>query len=122
MKKQYFCFLVVLALAACQLRAQDDNNIFRHYSLSAGIGTTGVTADLGTMVSDYVGIRAGIDFMPKFKYSTKLSMSQVNQTHDVDVESIPAELKKVEVKGTLHNSTAHALLDIPDGWCLFCQG
>ncbi len=111
-KKQYFCFLVVLALAACQLRAQDDNNIFRHYSLSAGIGTTGVTADLGTMVSDYVGIRAGIDFMPKFKYSTKLSMSQVNQTHDVDVESIPAELKKVEVKGSLHNSTAHALMDI----------
>ena len=109
MKKQYFCFLVVLALAACQLRAQDDNNIFRHYSLSAGIGTTGVTADLGTMVSDYVGIRAGIDFMPKFKYSTDLTLTLINHTEDFDISRIPDY--KVEVKGTLHNTTGHALLD-----------
>ena len=111
-KKHFICVLVaVLATASSHVFAQD-YGIFSHYSLSAGIGSTGVTADVGTMVTDYVGIRAGIDFMPKIKYSTKLSMSQVNQTQDVDIMSVPAELRQVEVQGKLNNSTGHALLDI----------
>ena len=110
-KKHFFCLLVVVALGACHLWAQD-NNILRHYSLSAGIGTTGITADAGTMCSDYVGIRAGVDFMPRIKYSTKLSMSQINQTENVDISVIPENLRQVKVQGTLHNTTGHALVDI----------
>ena len=90
------------------MQAQDDN-ILRQYSLSAGVGTTGITADLGTMVTDFIGIRGGIDIMPKFKYSTDLTLTLVNQTVDLDISNIPE--RKVEVQGTLHNTTGHALLD-----------
>ena len=101
---------VVMALVSAwmPMQAQDDN-ILSQFSLSAGVGTTGVTADLGTMVTDFIGIRGGIDFMPKFKYSTDLSLTLVNQTVDLDISSIPE--RKVEVQGTLHNTTGHALLD-----------
>ena len=103
--------MAVLAWATLPLCAQE-GNILSHFSLSAGIGTTGVTADVGTMVTDYVGLRGGIDFMPKFKYSTHLTLTQVNYTQEVDVSGIPVTDRQVEVKGTLHNTTGHALVDI----------
>lgn len=103
--------ILMLALAVLPLRAQD-NNVLKHASLSAGISTTGITADAGTMLTDYVSIRAGVEFMPGFKYSTHLKLTQVNQTKDVDVEKLPESSRRVKVQGTLHNSTCHALLDI----------
>jgi hypothetical protein len=105
MKK--FFVLAAAALLSLPLGAQD-NNVLRHYSLSVGIGTTGVTADLGTMVSDYVGIRGGIDFMPKFDYKTDLNLSIVNQREDIVVTSLP---QKVDVIGKIDNTTGHALFD-----------
>ena len=101
---------IVMALVAVWLpaRAQDDN-ILRQFSMSVGIGTTGFTADVGTMVTDFIGVRGGIDIMPKFKYSTDLSLALVNQTVNLDIPDVPDY--KVEVQGTLHNTTGHALLD-----------
>lgn len=110
-KKQLLCIIAVLTLASGHLWAQD-NSILSHYSLSAGIGTTGITADVGSMFTDYVGIRAGVDFMPKFKYSTKLSLSQINQTVNADMSLIPDNMRQAKVQGTLHNTTGHALIDI----------
>lgn len=109
--------LIAVAVALLALSGHaEDNNILRHLSLSAGIGTTGITADLGTMVTDYVGIRGGIDYMPKFKYSDDLELSYINQQFGdidipdgVDLSTIPIE---VSVEGKWDNSTAHALLDI----------
>jgi len=109
--------LIILAtvlLAAMPLKAED-NNILRHLSLSAGIGTTGITAEVGTMVTNYIGIRGGVDYMPKFKYSTDLNLSHIYQGEipeeyeGIDISDITT---KVAVQGQLHNSTAHALLDI----------
>lgn len=111
MKTRLFYIIVMLALIALPLRSQD-NNVLRHFSVSAGLGTTGIIADAGTMLTDYVGFRGGIDFMPKFKHSTHLMLTQVNQTKDVDVSKFPASSRRVEVQGTFHNSTGHALLDI----------
>ena len=57
------CFIcVTLMFAALATHAGDNNNVFSHYSLSVGIGTTGVTGDLGTMVTDYLGLRGGVDY------------------------------------------------------------
>lgn len=100
--------VVALVTAWLPMQAQDDN-ILRQFSLSAGVGTTGVTVDLGTMVTDFIGLRGGIDIMPKFKYSTNLTLTLINHTEDFDISRIPDY--KVEVKGTLHNTTGHALLD-----------
>ena len=105
------CAAVALVTAWLPMQAQDDN-ILRQFSLSAGVGTTGVTVDLGTMVTDFIGLRGGIDIMPKFKYSTKLSLSQINQTVNADMSLIPDNMRQAKVQGTLHNTTGHALVDI----------
>lgn len=100
--------LAASALLSLPLVAQD-NNVLRHYSLSLGIGTTGVTADLGTMLGNYVGIRGGIDYMPNFDYKTDLNLTMVKQNESGVVTSLP---QTVDVKGKLDNTTGHALMDI----------
>ena len=107
-------------LAAFSMLA-GDNNVLRHYSLSVGVGTTGITADLGTMVSDYLGLRGGVDYMPKLAYSTWLDMDAVDLTTDeaFNLDDVPSSVRerygipdKVEVEGRYNNFTGHVLLDI----------
>lgn len=101
--------MAATAIVSLPLCGQE-SDILSHYSLSAGVSTTGVTADVGTMVTPRFGVRAGIDYMPKIKYSTDLTLSLVNQTEYVDITSLP--VRKVEVTGTLLNTTWHGLVDI----------
>ena len=120
MKKRICLFGVAMMLAAFTMLA-GDNNVFRHYGLSVGVGTTGVTADLGTMVTDHLGLRGGVDYMPKLSYSVWLDMDFINQRIDdaADQYGVPQYLRdrfglpeKVQVEGKYDNFTGHALLDI----------
>lgn len=121
MMKKICLMGVSLMLAMFSLHAED-NNILRHYSLSLGVGSTGVTADLGTMVSDYVGLRGGVDYMPEITANVWLDMDIVNQKANEMAEQygvVPANIReryglpdKVKVEGKYDNFTGHALLDI----------
>ncbi len=84
--------------------------MMQHFSLSAGVGTTGITVDAGAALGRNISLRGGIDYMPKFKYSTDLTLTVVNHTQELDMSQVP--VRKVEVTGTLHNTTGHVLLDI----------
>ena len=111
---------VAVLLAAFSLQA-GDNNVLRHYSLSVGGGTTGITADMGTMVTDYLGLRGGVDYMPKLTYSVWLDMDAVNLSAKeiLSQHEVPSSLRerygipeKVQVQSKYNNFTGHALLDI----------
>ena len=103
------CLVLSLMIAAFAIHA-GDNNVFRHYSLNVGVGTTGVTGDLGTMVTNYVGLRGGVDFMPKFTYSTDIDLQYIAQKATGVV--VPGLPEKVAVEGKYDNFTGHALLDL----------
>ena len=121
MMMKRICFVSVwMMLAALSMHA-GDNNVLRHFSLSVGAGTTGVTADLGTMVTDHLGLRGGIDYTPQFTYSTWLDLDMVNQQIDdlADQYDVPSSIRdmydmpdKVQVEGKYESFTGHALLDI----------
>lgn len=96
-----------MALAAIAVQAQDDD-VLRHCSLSAGIGTSGITVDVAGMLTDRAAVRAGIDIMPKIKCSADIEMTLVNQTVQTDISNIPWS---IEVQGRLSNTTGHALID-----------
>lgn len=118
MKK--ICLVGALLLAAFSIQA-GDNNVLRHYSLSVGVGSTGATADLGTMVTDYLGLRGGVDYMPQITGSVWLDMNDVNVKAGEMAEqyNVPASIReqyglpeKVQVEAKYDNFTGHALLDI----------
>lgn len=113
MSKRFILAAAALMLAAFAITAQDDDEdfdfgYFRHYSLSVGVGSTGITGDVGTMIGKHLGMRLGIDYIPKISYNTKLDLNINN-----DIRSKCPDLpNQVEVKGEFENSSAHALLDI----------
>ncbi len=109
LKKRLFIFVALATMLSMSMHGQDDD-MLRHFSLSAGLGTTGITVDVGTELGKNINIRGGIDYMPKIKHTTGLTLTVVNQTEEIDISDVPE--RKVDVTGTLHNTTGHVLLDI----------
>ena len=55
---------------------EDDYGFFNHVSLSASAGTTGIGFELAAPLTANFAVRAGYSFMPKFKYSKKLTLDK----------------------------------------------
>lgn len=87
-----------------------DHDIFNHLGVSAGVGTTGITVELGTTITPWVQMRAGVDFMPKFSLKTSLDLEE----YGVDASQYyqGPELNEIDVKGQLKNTTGHVIFDI----------
>lgn len=65
--------IISLALMTLGAKAQD-NNIFNHVSFGVDLGTTGIGFEVAAPITDYVAVRAGMDFMPQFKYGTDVDL------------------------------------------------
>lgn len=118
-----------VVFSAAGALAQSDSNVFTHFGASVGVGTTGVSIDLSTNITDYVGVRAGVDIMPKIKYGTDIDINnstalqtQYDTWRTWYMATNPAanapELRvpsKVDVEGKLNNTTGHVLFDLYPG-------
>ena len=65
--KRIFAMAAVAMMTVVSAQAQeletDDLGIFNHASLSVGVGTTGITADLALPITPYVAVRGGADIV-----------------------------------------------------------
>lgn len=118
-----------LLLGTVGMQAEDDNNVFSHLGASVGVGSTGVTIDLATNITDFVGVRVGADIMPKITYKTDIDInnsSALQASYDAwrlwyMIENVnePAPTVKVpsqvDIEGKLNNITGHVLFDIYPG-------
>ena len=77
--KKFSIFLSMLSFAACML-AQDktsvvkDKNIFNHMDVGVNVGTMGIGIDVAMPVGDYVRIRAGYNYMPRFTINSDFNV------------------------------------------------
>lgn len=55
---------------------EDDYGIFNHISLGVSAGTTGIGFQLAAPLTANFAVRAGYTFMPKIKYSQKLTLDK----------------------------------------------
>ena len=107
-----------------------------HLGIGAGVGTTGIVIDASLTINDYLGVRGGIDIMPKFKVNKDLNLetedankrlSQMTaEINDLNVQLKkynlqPVDLsqypngnlpEKLDLQGKLNNTTGHILFDI----------
>ena len=96
--------MMTVVSAQAQELETDDLGIFNHASLSVGVGTTGITADLALPITPYVAVRGGADICP-FKYSTDLKIQYRNA---VAQAALP---ETVAVTGKLAMTSGHLLFD-----------
>jgi hypothetical protein len=107
-----------------------------HLGIGAGVGTTGIVIDASLTINDYLGVRGGIDIMPKFKVNKDINLetedankklSQMTaEINDLNVQLKkynlqPVDLsqypngnlpEKLDLQGKLNNTTGHILFDI----------
>lgn len=62
--------LLLVALAALPLRAQ----YFNHLDLGVSLSSTGLGVELKAPVGQYVDLRAGISYMPRFRFNSEYSI------------------------------------------------
>lgn len=95
--------ILVCALLATTVRAQEeDKRLFNHLAAGLSLGTDGIGLDVAMPATKYLGIRAGISFLPHVKYSDYVDI-------DSDSESIIAD--EVKVEGKLNKIDGKLLVD-----------
>lgn len=65
--RKLFISCMALIVACTTANAQTDNNIFNHMAVGVEVGTTGIGFELAAPVTDYVQVRAGVNFIPTVK-------------------------------------------------------
>ena len=65
--KRYFLISVLAVLSMTKAVAQDDEMIFDHMGVGVSIGTTALGINVSTVLTPYLGIRAGINVWPMVK-------------------------------------------------------
>ena len=71
-----------------QLSLQKKPSVFDHLDLSVNLGSTGVGVDLAAPIGDYVQVRAGFDYLPRFHYNMnfEIQVGDVYSTEDAIAE------------------------------------
>lgn len=101
--------LLICALVTCGLSQafaqldDDDYGFFNHMSLGVSAGTDGIGIQVAAPLTYHFAVRAGYNFMPKFKYSTSLSLGNDN------IGAFTTD--KVELEGKLDMSSFDILFD-----------
>lgn len=103
-----------------------------HFGVGVGVGTTGIAIDASGTINDYLGVRAGVDIMPKIKIDADVDLktdaankkvgelkqyvNQINQYLSTDKQISASDFnslpEKMKLQGELNNTTGHILVDI----------
>lgn len=94
-------FALLFGLQTAQAQDNEEFGLFNHLGVGASVGTDGIGFDLAAPLADWAAIRAGISFMPKFKYNTDISIDDNN----------PAITDKVDIEAKLNVFDFKALFD-----------
>lgn len=104
-------------MASAQIR--DDKNIFNHLSVGAGIGTNGISVEVGTTVLPFITVRTGLDIMPRISYSDKLNIDKPSDWNNlapiVKKAYLPSDNWKVDLEGSMKSVSGKLLFDIYTG-------
>lgn len=86
MKKIHLIISCIVFFFAIQIHAQEENRYFNHLDLSLEAGSTGIGIDIAMPVGNYLRVRTGASFMPKFQYSMQFKM-QMGENEPVEYDN-----------------------------------
>lgn len=123
MKKVLFA-LALLGTLTASAQIKDDKNVFNHLSVGAGVGTNGISVEVGTTVLPFITMRGGVDIMPKFSYATTLdvdkpsdwsSLAPIVKKAYLPNEDMSSNVEKVDLEGSMNSVSGKLLFDIYTG-------
>lgn len=75
MKKILLLVMAVLGVQGIQAQNDVEFGIFDHLGAGLSVGTDGIGIDVSSCLTDYVGIRAGVSFLPGIKIKKNISIN-----------------------------------------------
>lgn len=93
----------------------EEHNIFQHLDISVTGGTSGIGIDVSSPIGEYVQLRAGYEFMPRFDKMLKFNLTvggQPARQYDEDGNRIPTKFDKM--KEFLYQFTGYDVEDHAD--------
>lgn len=100
MNKKILFFAAAFMLVANVAKAQDedDNYIFTHLGAGLSVGLDGIGVEVAAPCTPYLGIRAGVSFIPKISVNINdISYDRNNPNHEAKA-SAKASFKKIDGK------------------------
>ncbi len=88
MKKQLLLLVALLCLTNAKAEDRVEKfGIFNHVSVGAGVGILdGISFEAAAPITDFVQLRLGYSFLPKFSYTTDISYKDNGQDKETDVK------------------------------------
>lgn len=105
MNKKIIGTLLGTALMALPCSAKPD--IFNHLSVGVGVGTPGISVELGTPISQWVQMRAGISIMPGIKFH-----ADADYTYNGGYDYGDSETGTVNLKGDLGRVQGQVIFNV----------
>lgn len=91
--------LLVLASAVLLSYGTASAQLFDpHFGASVGVGTTGITIDAAGTFNNYLGVRAGVDIMPKIKIGTSLDLGISDKTNGVTISDMNSHIDELNTQ------------------------
>ncbi len=119
MKKFFILACIVCGITTVQAQTWNEwngKNILEHLGVGVGVGTTGISIEVGSDVTDYLTVRGGLDIFPRvsmdFKVKTGYEASLKQGLKVPKRYTLPAETDKVDITGKTSMGDGHLLFDI----------
>ena len=108
MKRQMIALgmLLLLICGGHRVMAQADYGYFNSLGLGLSVSTVGVGLDVSTPIGNYLALRGGVSFMPKFTVTDEVN---------ADLKGVPQgypQSAEVELEGSTKRTTGELLLNL----------
>lgn len=74
---------LILAAAAIALTASAGQPVFNHLGAGVGVGTTGISIEVATPITEWVQMRAGVSIMPGITFNSDAEVSYTQLRHSL---------------------------------------
>lgn len=101
--KKMMLLTAILTCTAAQAQVED-YGIFKHIGADINVGTQGIGFDVATPITNYLEMSMGMNFMPGFKISGDVDVSDIHFIHGGQQYTIPMD--QVNIEGKLARTTA----------------
>lgn len=97
-----FTLFIAMTITAQENSSLSQKNIFNHIDVGVNVGTVGIGIDVAVPVGDYVRIRAGYNYMPRFKVHSDFRIetstggsikNYIEKINNVDIDKKIQELE-----------------------------
>ena len=72
--------------------------VFKHLGVGLNVSTMGIGFDVATDLTKYVGLRAGVSFMPSFNVNGNLDVEYA-------IDGLPSGEENIKAKGSFKRTT-----------------